>query len=271
MIKKKRNKIILAVFLLVFLLGVYFFWLSRSSDAGLPDNRIIKFNGIQLVMVYIPAGEFQMGSDEGWIDEKPVHRVKISRGFWMGRTEVTQGLWKAVMKNNPSGFPKADNYPVETVSWKDCQNFIVKLSELTKIQFRLPTEAEWEYACRAGTRTDYPENLSDFAWYDQNSRQSTHPVGIKKSNGFGLYDMLGNVWEWCADWHDKRYYTRSPLKDPPGPVTGIHRVDRGGGWAYDADVVRPARRDGSGPDYATDLIGFRLASDFIPKKSPANE
>ncbi|MCK4942656.1 MAG: formylglycine-generating enzyme family protein [Candidatus Aminicenantes bacterium] len=254
---------ILGIFLIGISLYITFIILKSRKPAPL-ETKTIQIKNIRLEMVYIPAGEFHMGSTGGWIDEQPLHRVRITRGFWMGKTEVTQGLWKTVMNNNPSGFARGDQYPVERVSWEDCQRFIHRLTELTNITFRLPTEAEWEYACRAGTRVEYPQNLDDLAWYDRNSNQSTHPVGLKQPNAFGLLDMLGNVWEWCADRYEKNYYSRSPLNDPRGPVIGTHRVDRGGGWAYNTDIVRPSRRDGSGSDYATDLIGFRLVADHIP-------
>ena len=266
MSKKIRYLIsVVAFFLIGFILTITV--IKFKQDQPFPrETRTVHIINTSLDMVYVSSGEFLMGSKSGWIDERPVHRVRITRGFWMGRTEVTQGLWKAVMKHNPSGFPLGDHYPVERVSWDDCQRFIQELKKLTGISFRLPTEAEWEYACRAGNQLDFPANLDDMAWYKDNSEQSTHPVGLKKSNDFGLFDMLGNVWEWCSDRYEKFYYSRSRMNDPPGPVAGIHRVDRGGAWAYKADVVRPSRRDGSGPDYATDLIGFRLVVDSLPLK-----
>jgi formylglycine-generating enzyme required for sulfatase activity len=256
---------IASIFILVGI-GLFFALFVHRSNKPTPlEIRTIQIGDIGLDLVYIPAGEFLMGSDRGWIDEKPSHRVRITRGFWMGKTEVTQGLWKSVMKNNPSGFARGDHYPVEQVSWEDCQRFNRELRKLTGILFRLPTEAEWEYACRAGDQADFPQDLDRLAWIKENSNQSTQPVGLKRSNAFGLFDMLGNVWEWCYDCYEKDYYFRSPLNDPRGPLMGIHRVDRGGGWAYSADIVRPSRRDGSGTDYATNLIGFRLAADAIPE------
>ena len=216
--------------------------------------------GSDFDMVYVPAGEFFMGSEQGWTDERPVHRVVISNGFWIGRTEVTQGLWKAVMKANPAFFRNGDEFPVEQVGWNDCREFIRRLNRLTGGAFRLPSEAEWEYACRAGGRVDRPADLDACAWYDGNSAQSTHAVGLKLANAFGLHDMLGNVWEWCADGYDPAFYTRSPLQDPVAPRSGIHRVDRGGCWGHGPDIVRPSRRDGSGDDYRVNLIGLRLAA-----------
>jgi len=224
------------------------------------DVRSVAVGEGRVDMVYVPAGEFLMGSSGGWEDERPAHRVRITRGFWLGRTEVTQGLWRRVMGNNPAAFPGGDAFPVEQVSWNDCLEFISRLNRLTGKAFRLPSEAEWEYACRAGSAEDRPADLDASAWYDRNSGQSTHAVGRKRANALGLHDMLGNVWEWCADGYDSSFYSRSPLEDPVAPRIGIHRVDRGGCWGHGPDIVRPSRRDGSGDDYRVDLIGLRLAA-----------
>ncbi len=198
--------------------------------------------------VKIPAGEFMMGDK----DDGPIHRVKISQGFEIGKYEVTQALWEAVMGNNPSRF-KGSDLPVETVSWEDAQQFISQLNSQDKrYQYRLPTEAEWEYACRAGTTGDYAGNLYEMAWYENNSGNQTHPVGQKKPNAWGLYDMHGNVWEWCADWYDSDYYRNSPTTDPQGPSTGSSRVHRGGVWAS------PPR-----------TAGRRIASTFRPAAATA--
>jgi formylglycine-generating enzyme required for sulfatase activity len=260
----RKKYLILVVGAVIVLLGMglaVLFMMSGPDQPSPLETRALQIRGVNLEMVYIPPGEFLMGSADGWIDERPVHRVRITRGFWMGRTEVTQGLWTAVMKSNPSGFSRGNDYPVERVSWDECREFCRKLKELSGISFRLPSEAEWEYACRAGDQEDFPRDLDEWAWHKSNSNQSTHPVALKQANAFGLFDMLGNVWEWCEDRYGKFYYSRSPDKDPRGPVTGTHRVDRGGGWAYGPDIVRPSRRDGSGPNYKTNLIGFRLAAD----------
>lgn len=242
----------------------FILWHSPKTAKGKPGEiQVVRVNGALLEMVYVPAGEFSMGSETGWVDERPPHRVVISKGFWLGRTEVTQGLWKAITGGNPAAFAKGDDHPVEGVSWHDCKDFIARLNAAgeSNFRFRLPSEAEWEYACRAGEAGDRPAALDAVAWYDRNSAGSTHPVALKQPNALGLYDMLGNVWEWCADGYDERYYARSPLEDPAGPVAGKHRVDRGGAWAYGPDIVRFGRRDGSGPDYRTELIGLRLAAD----------
>ena len=219
-----------------------------------PKREIVQ--GIE--MVYIPPGEFMMGSPDNYPDERPVHKVRITRGFWIGKTEVTQGQWRSVMGSNPSGFQEGDDYPVERVSWNDTQAFIQNLSRLTGRSFRLPTEADWEYACRAGTTGEFYGNLDDIAWYYNNSDASSHPVGRKTPNAFGLYDMLGNVWEFVQDWYDEDYYGRSPVDDPPGPSTGIHRIVRSGSWANGPHSNRSARRKFYLPTVAYTFIGFRL-------------
>ncbi|MCW5201932.1 SUMF1/EgtB/PvdO family nonheme iron enzyme [Desulfobulbus sp. US4] len=179
-------------------------------------------------LVYIPKGCFQMGSNE-YDGEKPVHEVCVD-GFWMGKYEVTQGQWKNIMGDNPANFQKGDDYPVEQVSWEDAQKFITQLKKRSGKEYRLPTEAEWEYAARAKSSYKYSggDDLNAVAWYDGNSGDSTHPVGQKKANAFGLHDMSGNVWEWCADWYGEKYYASSPKNNPTGPDSGAARVLRGG-------------------------------------------
>jgi formylglycine-generating enzyme required for sulfatase activity len=184
----------------------------------------------------------------------------------MGKHEVTQEVWEKVMGDSPSRFKGAKN-PVEEVSWDSCQEFLTKLNALGKErgQFRLPTEAEWEYACRAGTKTrfcsgDAEAGLADYAWFDANSGKTTHPVGTKKPNAWGLFDCHGNVWEWCADWWEQGYYRKSPRENPTGPPTGAGRALRGGSWDDDAKSSRSAYRDDDGhdPDARSDYFGFRL-------------
>ena len=208
--------------------------------------------------VQLPAGEFLMGTETGSAAEKPAHRVRISAPFEMGKYEVTQGQWEAVLGNRPSYFG-GDNRPVEQVSWYDVQEFIGRLNALEDgYTYRLPTEAEWEYACRAGSTGDYAGKLDQVAWYDENSQQMTHAVGTKQPNAWGLYDMHGNVFEWCQDYYDAGYYAQSPGVDPQGPEAGSFRVKRGGGWMFSAAFARSAARDLFAPSYRFNYVGFRL-------------
>ncbi len=223
-----------------------------------PQSFTESVNGASFDMVAIKGGTFQMGSNES-SDEKPIHTVTVS-DFSIGKTEVTQAQWAAVMGSNPSNF-KGDNLPVETVSWDDVQVFINKLNAKTGKTYRLPTEAEWEYAAGgvigqkwAGTITE--SSLANFAWYDANSGSKTHPVGTKQPNQFGLYDMSGNVWEWCSDWYGS--YSSSPQNNPMGASTGSYRVYRGGSWRGEATYCRVARRGSNTPDNRYDNLCFRL-------------
>jgi len=218
-------------------------------------------NGVKVQMVSLPGGEFTMGGDR-YYDEKPRHQVRVSP-FAIGKYEVTQAQWKAVMGgDNPSPF-KGDDLPVENVSWNDVQEFLKKVGN----GFRLPTEAEWEYAARAGSTTAYSfgdseSQLGDYAWFSSNSDSKTHVVGGKKSNPFGLFDMHGNVWEWCSDWYGKDYYAecqrQGVVTDPGGPGTGSLRVIRGGGWINDAVRCRSAYRYDVAPGDRYVYLGFRL-------------
>jgi formylglycine-generating enzyme required for sulfatase activity len=226
------------------------------------SNGVLTIAGIGYELASIPAGMFAMGSNslEAYPDERPVHNVRISREFWMGKTEVPQVLWKALMGTTPSHFINNDYHPVEQVSWDDCQAFIQKLNQLLgRNAFRLPTEAEWEYACRAGTTGDRYGNLNAIAWYAGNSGGSTHWVGQKKANAFGLTDTLGNVLEWCQDWYGP--YAAGYQVDPSGPASGVFRVYRGGSWGRDARLVRCANRSSTAADYRHSSLGFRLAAD----------
>jgi formylglycine-generating enzyme required for sulfatase activity len=227
-------------------------------------------NRVKLELVLIPAGEFLMGSpgSDGVAsgDEKPQHRVRITKPFYLGKYLVTQEQWEAVMGSNPGHF-KGPKNPVETVSWDDCQAFLGKLNAKKGWQaskFVLPTEAQWEYACRAGSTTRYcfgddESVLAEYAWYGANSGNTTHPVGGKQPNAWGLYDMQGNVWEWCQDWYDKGYYTNSPSDDPMGASGGSYRVGRGGYWYDTAGYCRSAYRGRGAPGYRSIYLGFRVA------------
>jgi formylglycine-generating enzyme required for sulfatase activity len=236
-------------------------------------------NSIGMKLALIPAGEFTMGSPDlvsgfDFEDQKPRHRVRITKPFYLGVYEVTQGQYEKVMGKNPSEstghFKKsAPDLPVEMVSWDDAQEFCRKLTDLAQEKeagrcYRLPTEAEWEYACRAGSTTkfcygDDESRLGDYAWYRGNSDGKSHPVGRKKPNAWGLYDMHGNVWEWCSDRYDYEYYANSPTDDPAGPATGSYRVHRGGGWYSSPTDCRSAHRVRSTPDCRFDNLGFRMA------------
>lgn len=222
-------------------------------------------NTIGMKFVYIQPGTFMMGSPsnepERDSDERQ-HEVTLTNGFYMGATEVTQGQWKAIMGSNPSYF-KGDNLPVEQVSWNDCQDFIRKLnSKEGGNKYRLPTEAEWEYACRTGSKTrfcfgDSDSRLGDYAWYSNNSSSSTHSVAQNKPNAWGLYDMHGNVWEWCQDWYGD--YPFGHVTDPEGPSSGSDRVSRGGSWNSFAWFCRSAFRRSLTPGNRSSLLGFRFA------------
>jgi formylglycine-generating enzyme required for sulfatase activity len=217
--------------------------------------------GVSFDMAAIMGGTFQMGSEDDESQEKPVHSVTVS-DFYICKTEVTQSLWQAVMDNNPSYF-KGDGLPVERVSWDDAQDFIKKLNHLTGKNYRLPTEAEWEYAagCGAIDRTKYAgtsneSNLENYAWYSSNSDSKTQPVGQKQPNGLGLYDMSGNVLEWCSDWYSS--YCRDNQTNPQGPSTGSYRVARGGDWLAFSTYSRVTHRDYHTPDYCSSILGFRM-------------
>jgi formylglycine-generating enzyme required for sulfatase activity len=205
-----------------------------------------------------------MGSDIEE-DEKPAHRIAINR-FYLGQTEVTQALWRAVMGTNPSYTKNCDACPVESVNWTDIQDFIERLNQLTGKQYRLPTEAEWEYAAGGGAsgRTKYAGtndegSITNYAWYTGNSSVKTHPVGTKSANALGLFDMSGNVGELCQDWYYFRYYENSPAVDPVNTELGTYYVVRGGGWSATFKQCRVAARGNSLPDNRDKLVGFRLA------------
>ena len=227
-------------------------------------------NSIGMKFVLVPAGTFQMGStkdeqpDRG--DDERQHWVTISRPFYLQTTEVTQGQYQRVMRKNPSHF-HGENRPVERVSWDDAQKFIKKLNQMEKTdKYRLPTEAEWEYACRAGSTTrfcfgDDEAKLGEYAWYGENSGSKTRPVKQKKPNAWGLFDMHGNVYEWCQDWYGE--YPAGPVTDPTGPASGRGRVLRGGSWYFDARCARSALRNYNRyPGFRDCNIGFRVARAF---------
>ncbi len=258
-------------------------------------------NSIGIKLVLIPKGTFMMGSpktEEGRVQDETQHQVTISKDYYLGVTEVTQGQYEKVMGTNPSNFQgkkiegSSSNHPVDKVSWEDAVEFCKKLSELPEEKgagrgYRLPTEAEWEYACRAGSKTAYSfgdnsRDLGNYAWFGNNSgskeldsaailkdtpqrymdtlvsaRCATHPVGEKKANAWGLYDMHGNVWEWCSDWYGE--YPKGAVSDPVGPIQGSRRVDRGGSWLLEAARCRLAIRFRRLPSVREYDLGFRVA------------
>lgn len=220
-------------------------------------------DAIALNMVAVKGGSFNMGNATGDENEKPVHTVKL-HDFFMSKYEVTQEQWRAVMGDNPGYFKGCPDCPVENIDWEDAMRFIARLNELTGKHYRLPTEAEWEYAARGGTETagnqySGSNTLNDVAWYYQNSNKKTHPVGTKMPNELGIYDMSGNVWEWCSDWYGETYYAGSPLDNPRGPLTGDMHVLRGGSW-FDFDIeCLTIHRFHPLSDYRKYVIGFRLA------------
>jgi len=211
-------------------------------------------------MVFVDGGTFMMGSNNGEDDEKPVHEVTLS-SYYIGKYEVTQAQWQAVMGNNPSDNGSCNNCPVEQVSWNDMQGYIQKLNAQTGKQYRLPTEAEWEYAARGGNKSrNYTfsgsDDINSVAWYDGNSGDKTHTVGGKQYNELGIYDMSGNVWEWCADWYGN--YRSRRVSNPKGPSSAESRLLRGGSWLGNPQDCRAANRGGYNPDNKFSNFGFRL-------------
>jgi formylglycine-generating enzyme required for sulfatase activity len=247
-------------------------------------------NSIGMKLVLIPAGTFTMGSPESEqyrFEDEAQHEVTISKDYYLGVYEVTQAQYEKVIGKNPSDFQgkkvggQNEDLPVEQVSWDDAVEFCKRLSEFPEEKksgriYRLPTESEWEYACRAGSKTAYsfddePGLLPEYGWFGRNSSGRTHTVGLREPNAWGLYDMHGNVWEWCSDWHDE--YPKGAFSDPSGPNEGSNRVDRGGGWGHEAAYCRSASRDGIPPGYRFNCLGFRLAlsSSGIPQSPEADK
>ena len=247
---------------------------KRKEEAG---PKVFEVDGVQFTMVYVAGGTFNMGatSDQSAYadaDENPAHSVTLS-GFFIGQTEVTQELWLTVMDSNPSDFYGSQR-PVENVTWSDCQRFISKLNSKTGRHFRLPTEAEWEYAARGGKRSSHykfagSDYLDNVAWYYDNAYSSydssdygTHNVATKSPNELGIYDMSGNVWELCQDWYGEGYYKRSPNTNPKGPSSGSYRVRRGGSWGSNdcySNHCRVSNRGVFAPGNHFDGVGMRLA------------
>ena len=237
---------------------------SHSSSTSSTVSLSAELNKLINNMVYVSGGTFTMGAtseqgSEAESDEKPTHSVTLS-SYYICKYEVTQALWRAVMGSNPSYF-KGDNLPVESVSWNDCQTFINRLNSYTGRNFRLPTEAEWEFAARGGNysrRYKYSGSnyIDDVAWYGDNSGDRTHPVGTKQANELGLYDMSGNVWEWCSDWYGS--YSSYSQSNPTGANSGSSRVNRGGCWNYFAKICRSSNRSIDAPSNRCNYLGLRL-------------
>jgi formylglycine-generating enzyme required for sulfatase activity len=233
-------------------------------------------NSIGMELVALPAGRFVMGGDwdaeQADENELPQHEVTFQQPLYIGRFPVTQDQWEAVMETNPSEF-KGGDHPVETVSHDDAADFLRRLNQKEDNPgYRLPTEAEWEYAARAGSESTYcfgPQvaRLSEYAWFQKNSGRATHPVGRLAPNAWGLYDMHGNVHEWCADWFDRTYYARSPATDPRGPRRGAARALRGGDWGSEAWYCRCAIRSLSAPTRRSPRVGFRVVRPATPPVS----
>lgn len=242
---------------------------SDNGNGGTPafdgKDKVFTVNGVSFTMIAVKGGTFTMGATPEQTgadsDELPTHSVTLS-DYYIGETEVTQELWRAVMGSNPSEFPGNSRRPVETVSWNDCQTFISKLNQLTDGRFRLPTEAQWEYAARGGNKSkgytySGSNTIDDVAWYTSNSSSTTHPVKTKAPNELGIYDMSGNVWEWCSDWEGS--YSSAAQTDPTGPATGSFRVIRGGCWNKYFSICRVAYRSSNSPTAHYEYNGLRLA------------
>ncbi len=232
-------------------------------------DKTFTVRGVTFKMIYVEGGTFTMGATS---DEKPAHEVTLS-DYYIGETVVTQALWEAVMGNNPSRF-KGGNLSVEWISWHDCKEFISKLNALTGKRFRMPTEAEWEYAARGGSKSrsykySGSDNIDDVAWYEDNSGGKTHEVGTKSPNELGLYDMSGNVWEWCSDWYSD--YSSASQTNPKGPDSGTSRVCRGGCWDYYAGYCRCSCRGDEDPDYRCDCLGLRLCLSDNEEPEPSSD
>lgn len=235
------------------LLGLGLVPLAAAAES--PKEGTNFENGLKTQMVWVAPGSFRREGVE----------VKLTSGFWLGATEVTQEQWDRVMRDNPSKFKGEKNLPVESLTWEDAVQFCEKLTKRERAgkrlpeghEYRLPTEAQWEYACRAGTEGDFAGELEEMAWYEQNSGGKTHPVGKKKTNGWGLYDMHGNVSEWCSDWHAE-YDSGTSVCDPTGPKIGSKQIARGGNWSNPPEPCASGARRAETPPYRTHGVGFRV-------------
>lgn len=253
---------------------------DKAAELNVPVEKVIDIGeNVTIDFVFIPQGKFHMGSPRDVAksenDERPLHQVNITKGFYMSKYEITQKQYLAIMKYHKGLQFVGDQLPVDNIEWHEASTFIEKLSQQTKLNFRLPTEAEWEYACRAGTETPFYTGKTigpDQANYDCKSTYmggpqgspygETRPVGSYPPNAFGLYDMSGNVCEWCSDWYDDDYYKFSPEDAPQGPHKGRTKVVRGGAWSQNPDKLRSADRRGRNPKSDRENIGFRIVIDL---------
>lgn len=270
---KFAHKSILEFFLAKEAVAHIDFWaeLAKAAFAGMDMAKL--FSEEAGNWIFVTGGTFNMGDEKGDLHaaSRPVHQVTVA-DFYIGKTPITQKQWRDIMGSNPSHFKNCDDCPVENVGWNDAQTFIDKLNTKTGIKFRLPTEAEWEYAARGGHKTKVSHlysgsnNLEEVGWHDKNSSGKTHPVATKRPNELGLYDMSGNVWEWCNDWYGEKYYDeckkKGVVENPSGPKTGSYRVLRGGSWRFNAQYCRSAIRYRYDPGYRNNDFGFRLV--FLP-------
>jgi formylglycine-generating enzyme required for sulfatase activity len=245
---------------------------ASASSAALPADKPVVIADLKLRLMPIPAGSFTMGSSSGELGHRPdetPHQVTLTEPFWIGATGVTQAQYEAVMGTNPARF-KGPDLPVETVNWDESMDFCRKLTERERaagrlpagFAYTLPTEAQREYACRAGTSGPYAGEINAIAWYSGNSDEQPHAVGQKQPNAWGLYDMQGDVWEWCSDWYGN--YPRTDVTDPTGPAKGDSRVYRGGAWFHSADLCRSAYRYKMEPSYRGSLLGLRIVLVRVP-------
>ena len=236
-------------------------WANLQKINSVPFTHIFQENLTGMELVKVTSGCFTMGDNNISIRTKPEHKVCITQDYYIGKYEVTQGQWQAIMSNNPSKFKKGDNHPVEQISWNDAQEFILKLSTITNMTYRLPTEAEWEYACRSGGKKQKycgGNNPSTYAWFGEQWSRGHQPVGSKSPNGLGLYDMSGNISEWIND-RFSNYSNNSLVNDPKGPTAGLTRIMRGGAWMNRVERIQLAYRFDNDPSFSSPGLGFRLA------------
>ena len=261
----KRYALMMVVVLVALSVGSTVSAAEKKVTKAPATTKNFKDKSTGMEFVFVKGGCYQMGDAFGGDkpEERPVHKVCVGN-FHIGKYEVTQGQWQQVMGDNPSVFKKCGpDCPVENVSWNDAQEFIRRLNMGSSMKYRLPTEAEWEYAARSGGKKEKVAGggkLDEVGWHAGNSGGTTHAVGKKKPNGLGLYDMSGNVFEWCSDWFGERYYAESTQQKPQGPEIGLERVSRGGSYEDDPESLRTVNRNWQGADFRNGNFGLRLVS-----------